>query len=121
MEKIIEETKSSHYETLKRSSNGWNENKNAYVSFLDYFLGIILRAYRQFEERLGIVGHQLLSLAKLVIKVMHQELRSLSMNELSEKIPQFSKITIQRNIRKLRSEQKVKMIGKGKNTKYILG
>ena len=39
------------------------------------------------------------------------------MSELSEKIPQFSKITIQRTVRKLRDEQRIEMIGKGKKYK----
>ena len=120
LEKIIEETKPSYYETLKQSSAGWNDNQNDYEPFLDYFLGVIVKAYRLFEERLGIVGHQSLSASKLVIKILRQELRPLSMSELSEKIPQFSKITIQRTVRKLRDEQRIEMIGKGKNTKYIL-
>ena len=44
----------------------------------------------------------------------------MSRAELVEQIPRYSQTTIQRNLKKLKDENKIQMIGKGRNIKYIL-
>ena len=122
LEKIIEDTKEDYYRVLKESSIGWNENRNNYLPFINYYLGIVVASYRDLIERMGLV-HQPkkeLSADKLIIKTLQQQLRPLSRAELVELIPRYSQTTIQRNIRKLKTEKKIIPIGKGKLVKYAL-
>ena len=42
IEKVIEQSKETYYETLQRSSVGWHENKNDYAPFVRYLLGPLL-------------------------------------------------------------------------------
>ena len=51
IEMVIESTKESYYETLKESSIGWHNNENSYLQFVRYYLGVLLKAYRDFSER----------------------------------------------------------------------
>lgn len=121
LEKIIEDSKETYYDTLAQSSANWNENQNNYAPFIDYFLGVVVRAYRELIERIGIVHNpKQLRADKLILKTLQQQLRPLSRAELVELIPQYSQITIQRNLKKLKEEQKISPIGKGKNIKYVL-
>ena len=51
IEKIVENTKETYYDTLQQSSIKWHENKNNYEFFVEYYLGIILSAYKDFSNR----------------------------------------------------------------------
>ncbi len=99
IEKSIEETKSSYYQALKDSSEQWINNKNDYLPFLEYFLGIILKDYREFNERLSMVNQSDLPVDQLVLKTIRQALKPLSIKELNNLIPQYSEITIRRAIK----------------------
>jgi Fic family protein len=57
LEKLIEDSKDSYYETLYQSSQGWHEGKHSLLPWTQYFLGILVAAYREFEQRI----HQLSS------------------------------------------------------------
>ncbi|GAA3638478.1 Fic family protein [Lactobacillus hamsteri] len=122
LEKIIEDSKESYYEALAASSVDWNENKNNYLPFIDYYLGIVVKAYRELIERMGLVHNpqKQLSAEKLILKILQQNLKPMSRAELVEQIPRYSQTTIQRNLKKLKDENKIQMIGKGRNVKYIL-
>lgn len=55
LERIFEESKESYYETLEMSSQHWHEGQHNIAPWLDYFWGALLRAYKEFEERVGTV------------------------------------------------------------------
>ncbi|MBB1078356.1 Fic family protein [Limosilactobacillus sp. STM2_1] len=118
IEKSIEDTKPAYYEALKDSSINWMENKNDYLPFLDYFLGVVLKDYRDFNERLSMVNQSDLPVDKLVMKTIHQSLKPLSIKELTNLIPQYSEITIRRAIKKLRDDDKIAKYGNARATKY---
>ncbi len=61
IEMLIEKTKETYYEALQESSNGWHENENRYESFVKYYLGIILKAYSEFEGRVEHLKNRSLS------------------------------------------------------------
>lgn len=118
LEKIIESTKDEYYKALKESSTGWHSNKNDYVPFLNYYLGIILKAYRELQDRIGTINHQKLPVESLIIRTIQQELKPLSRKELVSAIPQYSEITIKRALVSLQKSGKIKKIGNGRATKY---
>jgi Fic family protein len=51
VEKLIENSKDTYYEALQASSELWHENKNDYLPFIRYYLGILIKAYGEFEDR----------------------------------------------------------------------
>ena len=61
IEKLIEKTKDTYYETLQANSVGWNNNSNDYAQFVKYYLAIVLKAYGEFEKRMQYVVEQKLS------------------------------------------------------------
>ena len=120
IEKAIEDTKDSYYQALKESSVAWHTNANDYYPFVDYFLGIVLKTYREFNDRLRLVNHTDLPVNALVIKVLRQALHPLSIKELNASLPQYSEITIRRAVTALREQGKVVKLGQGRSTKYGL-
>ena len=56
IEKHIEKTKNVYYDVLEDASAGWHEEKDDPTSFIKYMLGVVLACYREFEERVKIIG-----------------------------------------------------------------
>ena len=61
MEILIEKTKETYYEALQASSTGWHEGENTYEPFVKYYLGITLKAYSEFENRVEHLKYRSLS------------------------------------------------------------
>lgn len=54
IEKEIANTKEAYYQALAQADLGWHEGTNDPEPFIKYMLGIILKCYREFDERLTI-------------------------------------------------------------------
>ncbi|MFR4953452.1 MAG: hypothetical protein ACLUCW_05125 [Lactobacillus paragasseri] len=120
IEKIIENTKGEYYQALKESSVGWQDNHNDYGPFLEYFLKVIIKAYNTFNDRLNVTAHQPMSAQELVVKMMQEKLGPISKSELVTVIPQYSEPTIKRALAELKKQGKIKLIGAGPSSKYVL-
>jgi Fic family protein len=49
----VEESRNDYYEALRKSSEDWHEAKQDLIPWLNYFLGVLRRAYREFERCTG--------------------------------------------------------------------
>ncbi|MFP3154599.1 Fic family protein [Lachnospiraceae bacterium ZAX-1] len=61
LEKLIENSKDTYYEVLQDSSAGWHDNKNDYIPFIRYYLGILQKAFNEFEDRVEYLNQKGLS------------------------------------------------------------
>ena len=118
IEKIIEETKESYYDTLEKSSIKWNNNENDYSYFVEYYLGIILNAYRDLDSRLNIVENKKLTSYDRIINIFKDNIIPIDKSFILNKCPDLSEITIERNLNKLLNEDKIIKISGGRYTKY---
>ena len=50
LERLIEESRAEYYEALHRSSEGWHEGRHDLLPWLNFFLTILKRAYRELER-----------------------------------------------------------------------
>lgn len=121
LERLIERTKDNYYATLFQNSINWLENDNSYESFLNYFLSIILEAYRDLENRLSLKQQSKeKSATALILNGLQSELRPLSKSELVSLIPSYSEVSIKRALITLQSDNQIQKIGAGRATKYTL-
>ena len=51
LERLAEDSKEDYYEALRRSSQGWHDGSHDLLPWLDHFLSIVRRAYRDFAQR----------------------------------------------------------------------
>lgn len=56
LERLVIETRSSYYDSLQAAGHGWHEGEHDIWPWLEYLLGVILAAYREFEQRVGSVA-----------------------------------------------------------------
>lgn len=57
LERVVEQSRETYYEALEASSRGWHAGAHDPFPWLTYFWGALLRAYREFEERVGTLRH----------------------------------------------------------------
>jgi len=118
LEKIIEENKESYYESLQKSSKGWHEGKHSLQPWWEYFLGTLLRAYRLFEKRVGLITEKKGSKTALVLDTLEQFRGEFSIQELQELCPTVGIDLIRRLLRKERNAGHLECLGKGPFAKW---
>ncbi len=118
IEKIIEQSKESYYGALEKSSQNWHENENDYKPFINYMLGVLISAYREFNERADIIMLSGVSKPERVAKIIEEHLGKISKQEIIQKCPDISDTTVQRTLNELVKSEKIIKIGGGRYTKY---
>ncbi|MBR1838485.1 MAG: Fic family protein [Bacteroidaceae bacterium] len=118
LEMLIEKTKETYYETLQASSTQWHDNSNDYTPFVKYYLGILLKAYKEFEDRVAHLHHRM-SKANRVKAVFNQTLGKVSKAYIAEHCPDISLTTIERTLKELLDEGYISKVGAGRATAYV--
>ena len=118
IEKIIEDTKDSYYDTLQKSSINWHNNENDYSYFVEYYLGIILNAYKEFDSRVNIVENKKITSYDRIISIFKENIIPIDKAFIMNKCPDLSETTIERSLNRLLKEDKIVKISGGRYTKY---
>ena len=118
LEKLIENSKESYYETLYNSSVDWHENESDYAPFIRYYLGILQKAYGEFEERVEYLSDKELSKPERIKAIIDRKIGKISKREIRESCPDISKVTVERTLTALVKEGYLVKIGAGRGTAY---
>lgn len=118
IERMIENSKELYYECLRESSENWYENKNDYIPFVKYMLGVIVGAYREFSSRIKLLITQNISKPERIEEIIKNNPGIITKKEIAEKCPDISVVTIQRTLAELLTAEKILKIGGGRYTKY---
>ncbi len=119
IEMITEKTKETYYDVLKECSINWHEGKNQYISFVKYFLGVLLSAYRDFSNRVEYLKEKGLTKSERIKNLFDDKIGKLSKVEISKYYPDISITTIERTLSNLLKQNYIIKIGTGRSTKYI--
>ena len=117
LEKKIEMTKDEYYIALQESSQNWHEEKNDDTPFIKYILGIILAAYRDFEERVNMVGKKM-SAKDMVVKAIRSKIGKFTKNDIMELCPEIGRGSVENALKALCEEGIIKKEGQGRATFY---
>ena len=119
LEKLIADHKESYYDALQESDAGWHEEKNDYLPFVRYMLGVIIAAYRDFSERVEILITKGLSKPERVREILRNSIRKLTKTEIMAQCPDIGERTVERALASLRENGEIIKIGGGRYTSYI--
>ena len=119
IEMLIEESKESYYEELKRSSEKWHTGENDEIPFIRYMLGVLLKAYEECDDRFNLIGNEKLTSPERVLSVIQRSLEPLSKKDIMILCPDISQRTIERALKELQDRGKIQHTGSGRSTKYI--
>lgn len=118
VEKLISDSKETYYEVLQESSRNWHEGSNDYAPFVEYMLGILIAAYRDFSARLELLADKSLSKPDRVREIIKDHLGKITKSEIMEILPDVSQVTVQRALNDLVKNGTVLKIGGGRYTAY---
>lgn len=119
LEKKIQISKDDYYDALRESSRDWMENKNDDTPFIKYLLGTILAAYRDFEERVNMVGGKL-SAREMVEKAVKSKIGKFNKADIMELCPEIGRGSVEQCLKALCEEGLIKKEGEGRATFYYL-
>ena len=119
LERVIEESRETYYEALERSSRGWHEGQHDSRPWLDYFWGVLLRSYREFESRVGTLSGGRGSKTLQVREAVEHRTKPFSISEIVSDCPGVSRDMIRAVLRRLRDEGAIRSEGKGRGARWI--
>ena len=119
LEMIIEQTKETYYEALQQCSQNWHENQNCYESFVTYYLGVILKASREFEDRIEYLSFKKITKADRVQKLIETTVGKITKKEILEKCPDISTKTVERTLAELVKAGVIEKVGASSATGYV--
>lgn len=118
IEKIIEETKGDYYDSLQISSQNWINNENNPTKFIKYMLSVILKAYRDFEERANILFEKKSKAVKQIEEVIKTKIGKFTKSEIVSLCPTLSETTVERCLKELLDQNKIEKHGERKGSYY---
>ena len=118
LEAKIAKNKDLYYEALAAAQPGWHDGTEDVVPFIKYLLGIILAAYKDFEDRFEIVEEKLPAI-EMVRKATRQRIGKFNKQDIRELCPALSVSSIEGSLRKLVAKGELRREGSGRATVYV--
>lgn len=117
LESKIAKNKELYYSSLESCQNGWHENQEDPTSFIKYLLRIILAAYRDFEERVDLVGEKQPAI-EVVRKAVCRKMGKFTKSDIMELCPTIGKTSVESSIKQLVDAGELVKHGSGRSTFY---
>lgn len=118
LERLVEDSKESYYDVLKRSSEGWHEGQHDLVPWWAYFLGIVRSGYREFEERVGAVRAPRGAKTETVRRAILAFPGEFSISDVERACPGVSRDMIRLVLRALQTEKRIVCLGRGRAARW---
>jgi len=118
-EEQINNNKELYYEALKKSSIGWEENKNDYSYFIENFSITLFSCYKELDKRFATVNSGKVNKQSRIEATVLNSVLPISKAEVCRILPDVSPTTVELVISLLVKNNKVVKVGTGKNTHYL--
>lgn len=117
LERIVEQSKETYYEALERSSQRWHEGRHDPHPWLDYFWGVLIRAYREFEDRVEMLKG---SKTDQVRQAVRRRRGSFGISDIESDCPGVSRDMVRHVLRQMKSDGLVAPTGLGRSARWQL-
>jgi len=118
LERIVEATKEGYYDTLEASSQGWHDGRHDVMPWLEYFWGTLLRAYREFEERVSQVRYAPGAKTEQVRLAVFRRSQPFAISEIEAECADVSRDMVRHVLRKMREKGLLEVVGRGRGAKW---
>lgn len=118
LERLIEENKAGYYYVLNRVSAKWHEAGHSIIPWWEYNLGLLIAAYREFENRVNTTRANRGSKTAWVQEAIDQLPGEFEIREVVQACPGVSRPMIRTVLENLRSQGKIEALGTGRGAKW---
>jgi Fic family protein len=119
LERLVEDAKEDYYDVLARSSRGWHEGKHDWQPWTSFYLGVIHRAYRLFEDRAGQVKTARGAKRKMVEDAVAAFAGPFTLLALERACPGVSRDMVRRVLRDLQRANLATCLGRGPGAEWV--
>lgn len=118
-EEQINNDKAYYYDTLKKSSNGWEENSNTYVPFIENFIVTLYRCYNELDKRFNVINTGKVTKTSRIEEILLNSITPISKSEICYLLPDVSPTTVEYVLGRMVKEDKIVKIGSSRNVRYL--
>lgn len=118
LERMFEESSQTYYDALETSSHGWHHGEHDPAPWLGYFWGVLLRAYAEFEARVGTIGSGRGSKTQRVREAIDRRVEPFQISDIEKDCPGVSRDLIRKVLRTLRDEGTIVAEGVGRGARW---
>ena len=117
LERIIEETKQTYYEVLKKSSEGWFDAEHDLMPRWQYFLSTVKSSYQELKTRVesSPTGD---TMSSLVRQTLESFTSTFSITDLCRIHPNIDRDLIKKVINSAKNDGVIEPLGKGRNARW---
>lgn len=113
LERIIEESKESYYDTLNQSDRGWHEGAHDLRPWTNYLLGTLVRSYREFEERMGLIMSPRGAKTEMIRDAVKHLPARFRIRDVERLCPNVTRGMIQLVFQQMKNEGLIEPVGRG--------
>ncbi len=118
LERIVEQSKETYYESLNKSSQDWHKSKHDVMPWFHYFLSTVVSAYKEFEQRAGQLKSGRGAKTEIVTQAILNQPGEFSISDIERECPGVSRDMIRVVFRQLQDEKKIVCLGKGRSARW---
>jgi len=93
--------------------------KHDVLPWFTYFWGVMLRAYREFEERVGTIQTSRGAKMKIIERTVERQVGAFSISDIEQQCPGVSRDWLRIVLRRLRKEGRIAPRGRGRGAKWV--
>ena len=118
IERLIESTRESYYDTLYRSSQRWHECEHDPTPWVAYLLSVFRAAYEEFARDVGELRTGRGMKTQLVLQAIAHMVGDFSISELHERCPSVGWDMVRYVLRNERNAGRLEPIGRGRGSRW---
>lgn len=118
LERIIEQSKETYYDSLHASSQGWTEGRHDLTPWTEYLLGTITAAYRQFDDRVATTDSARGAKTRLVDAAIDEAIGDFTVQEILAKCPTASIDLVRQILKRRKAFGEVESLGRGRSARW---
>ncbi len=118
LERIVEQSKDTYYESLNKSSQNWHQAKHDMNPWLHYFLGTVLAAYKEFEDRAGNLRPGRGAKTQMITQAIEGQTGEFGIADIERACPAVSRPMIRVVLESLRAQGQVEVLGTGRSAHW---
>ncbi len=116
LERLVEESRDDYYRVLAECSRGWHEGKNEILPWWNYFLGLVRRAYKEFETQVESAARP--AKTALIRRTVLDQVEDFTLASLAAQLPNASPQLIKKVLAQLKAAGKVRLTGRGRGARW---
>jgi predicted HTH transcriptional regulator len=117
LERLIEVSKDEYYDVLAGCSQGWHDGNNEIVPWWNYFLSVLHRAYKEFEQQVESTEARPAK-SDLIRQTVLAQVEQFTLGDLAAQLPAASPQLIKKVLSELKKQGKIRLIGRGRGARW---